>query len=390
MRTAMKTPFVFGKIAKNENFADREQETDRLVKNFDSLINTIIISPRRWGKSSLVEKAASIAGANGYNLRICRIDLFSVRNEEQFYELLAMAVLKSASSKWQESVDAAKRFLVRLVPRIVLSADLTNEFSLNFDWKELKSDPREVLDLAEKVASEKGIRMVICIDEFQNISGFDDPLFFQKRLRSHWQEHQNVSYCLYGSKRHMLLDVFTNPSMPFYKFGDLIFLEKIDTGSWIDFISERFSATGKTISGAQAEQIARLADNHPYYVQQLSQQVWLRTEKECDDIIVGEAHQSLIEQLSLLFASITETLSNSQINFLKAVLAGETALSSAEVIEKYRLMSSSNVTRARNALIEKEILDNNAGILSFQDPMYRSWLKTTLFGPYPSTLHRLP
>ena len=376
----METPFIFGKIARNENFTDREKETGRLVTNFDSLINTIIISPRRWGKSSLVEKAASVACANRDTLRICRIDLFSVRNEEQFYELLAMAVLKSASSKWQESVDAAKRFLVRLVPKIVLNADVTNEFSLNFDWKELRNDPREVLDLAEKVASEKGFRMVICIDEFQNIAGFGDPLFFQKRLRSHWQEHQNVSYCLYGSKRHMMLDVFTNPSMPFYKFGDMIFLEKIDTASWIGFISERFSATGKIISGKLAELIVRLADNHPYYVQQLSQQVWLRTENECNDVIVEQAHQSLVEQLSLLFATITETLSNSQISFLEAVVAGETALSSSDVINKYHLNSSANVTRSRNALIEKEILDNNAGTVSFQDPMYYFWLKTSYFG----------
>jgi AAA+ ATPase superfamily predicted ATPase len=235
-RILMETPFVFGKIAKNENFTDREKETAHLVANFSSLINTIIISPRRWGKSSLVEKSAGIACASDKSLRICRIDLFSVRNEEQFYELLAMAVLRSASSRWQESVESAKRFLVRLVPKIVLNADLQNEFSLNFDWKELRKDPQEVLDLAEKIASERRLKLVVCIDEFQNISGFDDPLFFQKRLRSHWQEHQNVSYCLYGSKRHMLLDVFSNPSMPFYKFGDLMFLEKIDTASWIKFI----------------------------------------------------------------------------------------------------------------------------------------------------------
>ena len=167
--------------------------------------------------------------------------------------------------------------------------------------------------------------------------------------------------------------------MPFYKFGDLIFLEKIDTASWIEFISERFSATGKTISNNQAEKIVGLADNHPYYVQQLAQQVWLRTENECNDKIVEQAHQSLVEQLSLLFATITETLSNSQINFLEAIVAGETALSSLEVIEKYRLNSSSNVTRSRKALIDKEILDNNAGTVSFQDPMYYFWLKTSFF-----------
>jgi hypothetical protein len=379
MNTAMDTPFIFGKIAKNENFTDREQETKRLVSNFTSLINTIIISPRRWGKSSLVAKAAEEASFANSSLRICIIDLFSVRNEEQFYLNLAHSVLKSTSSKWEEAVDSTKRFFKQLVPKIVLNADLQNEFSLNFDWKELSQNPDEILDLAEKIATEKGMHIVICIDEFQNIAGFDNPLFIQKRLRSHWQQHQNVSYCLYGSKRHMMLDVFTDPSMPFYKFGDLIFLEKIDTGSWTEFITERFLATGKFISGDQAKLIVKIADNHPYYVQQLSQQVWLRTVVQCSDETVHQAHISLIEQLSLLFASITDGLTANQINFMKAMVAGETALSSTDVLSRYHLNTSSNVTRSRQALVEKDILDNVAGILSFQDPMYRFWLEKDFF-----------
>lgn len=375
----METPFVFGKIAKNENFTDRETETAQLVTNFGSLINTIIISPRRWGKSSLVSKAAELALAQKSSLRICRIDLFNVRNEEEFYLLLAMAVLKSASSKWEEAVDWAKRFFRHLVPKIVLSSDLRNEFSLDFDWKDLRQNPDEILDLAEKIATEKGLRIVVCIDEFQNIAAFDNQLFFQKRLRSHWQQQQKVSYCLYGSKRHMLLDVFTNPSMPFYKFGEVLFLEKIDTLSWKKFIGERFSATGKSISGDLSELIVRLAENHPYYVQQLSQQVWLRTDDTCSDKIVHQAHMSLVEQLSLLFATITEALPSNQLNFLRALVAGETALSSSTVLAKYRLISSANVTRARKALTEKDILDNKAGVISFQDPMYRFWLENKFF-----------
>lgn len=375
----METPFVFGRIATDENFTDREKETGHLASNFKSLINTIIISPRRWGKSSLVEKAAGIAVKRNKSLRICRIDLFSIRIEEQFYEALAIAVLKSASTRWEEAVNSAKRFLRQIVPRIILNADPANEFTLSFDWNELKKNPDEILDLAEKVAGEKKLKMVVCIDEFQNIAGFDDPVFFQKRLRSHWQMHQDVSYCLYGSKRHMMLDVFTNPSMPFYKFGDLIFLQKIDTGSWIDFIGERFSSTGKSISREQSEQIVKIADNHPYYVQQLAQQVWLRSGGKCTEEDVRQSSGNLIEQLSLLFATITETLTVSQLNLLRALIAGEKALSSAEVISKYRLVSSANVNRSRKALIEKEILDNNAGVISFQDPIYQHWLATGFF-----------
>ena len=375
----METPFVFGRIAKDENFTDREKETVRLVANISSLINTVIISPRRWGKSSLVEKAAGIAVRKNKKLRVCMIDLFSIRREEEFYEALATVVLKASSSKWQEAVESAKKFLRQIVPRIVLNAVPGNEFSLSFDWNEIRKDPDEILDLAEKIAIEKGMKIMVCIDEFQNIAEFDDPLFFQKRLRSHWQKHQNVSYCLYGSKRHMMLEVFTGTSMPFYKFGDMIFLEKIDTESWIDFIVERFSSTGKLISADQAGQIVRMTDNHPYYVQQLSQQVWLRTSSKCDDVIVQQAHISLTGQLSLLFATITEALTATQINFLKALISGETALSSAGVMTKYRLVSSAHVSRSRKALIEKDILDDRAGVISFQDPFYRFWLERYFF-----------
>lgn len=375
----METPFVFGRIARDENFTDREKETNHLLRNFNSMINTIIISPRRWGKSSLVEKSSEIASSKNRKLRICKIDLFSIRGEEQFYESLATSVLKSASSKWEESVDAAKRFLRQVVPKIILNADQGNEFSLSFDWNEIRKNPDEILDLPEKLAAEKDIKIVVCIDEFQNIEEFDDPVFFQKRLRSHWQKHQNVSYCLYGSRRHMMSNVFTNPSMPFYKFGDMIFLEKIDTGSWIDFIRERFVSTGKSITENQAEQIVRLADKHPYYVQQLAQQVWLRTRRKCMEETTNQAFNNIIAQLSLLFATITETLTSSQINLLRAMIAGEKSLSSSEVISKYHLRSSANVNRSRKSLIDKDILDNNAGVISFQDPMYRFWLKKEFF-----------
>lgn len=375
----MNAPFVFGKIAKSDNFTDREKETALLVSNFNSLINTIIISPRRWGKSSLVAKAADIATAQNEKLKICKVDLFNVRNEEHFYELLAMNILKATSTKWEESIDSVKKFFTRIVPKIVLSGDTQNEISLDFDWSEIRRNPDEILDLAERIAVDKGIRIVLCVDEFQNIAEFDDPLYFQKKLRSHWQQHQSVSYCLYGSKRHMMLDVFTNSSMPFYKFGDLLFLEKIDTPSWITFITEQFSKTGKFITDEQARLIVQLADNHPYYVQQLAQQVWLRTSDTCTKDIVRQAHITIIEQLSLLFVTITESLTNNQIKFLKAMIAGETSLSSSDVISKYRLGSSGNVTRSRKSLIEKDILDNKANKVSFQDPMYYYWLKYQYF-----------
>ncbi len=376
----METPFIFGKIATEKNFTDREQETAYLVANFTSLINTIIISPRRWGKSSLVNKASKSAMAKDSKMRICHIDLFNVRNEEHFYALLAQKVIAATSSKWDEAIENTKRFFSHLVPKITLGTDPTNEVSINFDWEEVKQNPDEVLDLAEHIAKEKGLKIVICIDEFQNIAEFDDPDYFQKKLRSHWQQHQHVAYCLYGSKRHMMLEVFTDTSKPFYKFGNLMFLNKIETPHLVEFFNSRFADTGKRITDEASRLIATLVDNHPYYAQQLAQLSWLRTKKKCTEEIVREAHTALVEQLSLLFVTITETLTNQQLNYLKALIAGEKAISSTETMHRYNISSPTSIVRSKAALLKNDILDNKAGEYSFQDPIYAHWLKTQYFG----------
>ncbi|MCQ2116999.1 MAG: ATP-binding protein [Bacteroidales bacterium] len=375
----METPFVFGKIATDRNFTDRETETLCLVQNFTSLSNTIIISPRRWGKSSLVNKAAELAAKQDCQLRICTIDLFNVRNEEQFYSILAQKVISSTSTRFEEAVASAKKFFSRLVPKISIGTDPTNEVSIDFDWEEIKRNPDEALELAENIAREKGLKIVVCIDEFQNIAEFTDADYFQKKLRSHWQKHQHVAYCLYGSKRHMMMEVFTNPSKPFYKFGNIMFLNKIDSKYLVAFINERFADTGRQITHSASELIVELTDKHPYYVQQLAQLSWLRTQDICSVETVQEAFNSLVNQLSLLFVTITETLTTQQLNYLRALIAGEKSISSTETMHKYHISSTTSIARSRLALVKNDILDFHSGKYSFQDPVYAHWLKTQYF-----------
>ena len=371
----MEAPFIFGRIATDENFTDREKETEHLVNNFESLINTVIISPRRWGKSSLVHRAADIAMRADKNIRICTIDLFNVKTEEQFYTVLARNLIQGTSSRWEEAVENAKKFFSRLVPKISVGAGPGNEISIDFDWEEMKSNPDEILDLSERIAEAKGVKIVVCIDEFQNIAEFEDPLFFQRRLRAHWQRHKKVSYCLYGSKRHMMMEVFTDSSMPFYKFGDIFFLNKIDTEHFIPFITERFSSTGKSITEDASRNIVSLADNHPYYVQQLSQLAWLRTSGQCDVETVVKAHLSLVEQLSLLFSNLMETLTFQQTCYLHALIAGEKSITSAETMYRYHISSATAASRSLKTLIKKDILDSTSGEISFQDPIFEYWLR---------------
>jgi AAA+ ATPase superfamily predicted ATPase len=373
------TPFVFGRIASSPNFTDREKEVAVLKTNFRSMVNTIIISPRRWGKSSLVAKVTEQLALEEPQLRICSIDLFNVRTEEDFYITLAREVLKATATKWEESVTNARSFLSRLIPRISFSPDEQSEISFGIGWDELKKNPEEILDLADAIAKAKGFQMVLCIDEFQNIAEFEHPVAFQRKLRAHWQRHNHVAYCLFGSKRHMLLDVFSSSSMPFYKFGHLMFLQKIATAGWIPFIQERFKSTEKEISEQDSTLITQLADNHPYYVQQLAQQAWFRTGKSCSQKIVEEAHETLVNQLSLLFTGTIETMPLTQLGFLKAVLAGEKQLSAQKTLVKYKLGTSGNVSRLKKSLFDKEIIDVEKETIVFQDPIFAFWLKNYYF-----------
>ena len=304
------------------------------------------------------------------------VDLFNVKTEEQFYTVFAKSILQGTANKWEEVVENAKRFFSHLVPKISIGTVPQNEISFDFDWVEMKKNPDEILDLPERIAKEKGLKLMVCIDEFQNIAEFDDPLFFQRRLRAHWQKHQKASYCLYGSKRHMMLEVFTDSSMPFYKFGDLFFLNKIDEEHLFAFIKERFSATGKSIADEACRKIISLADSHPYYVQQLSQLAWLRSGGKCSEDVVVRAHESLVEQLSLLFTALMETLTFQQSCYLHAVIAGEKSITSAETMHRYHISSATAASRSLKTLIMKDILDSKNGVVSLQDPIFAYWLRT--------------
>ena len=375
----MKTPFTFGRLVLEPDFTNRISESKRLISNFSSSVNTILISPRRWGKSSLVAKTVNQIQKKSKKIVFCMIDLNNIRSEDQFYKLLATKVLQQSSSKMDVILENAKLFLGRFIPNISFSPNPETDIKLSLDWNEVKKDPNNILDLAENIAIKTKKKIIICIDEFQNISKFEYPVDFQKKLRAHWQLHQNVTYCLYGSKRHMLMEVFSSPSMPFYKFGDIIFLEKIKESDWIEFITKRFIDTGKSIDNENAADIAKHCENHPYYVQQLAQQVWLRTIKSCRSEIILEAFDDLVLQLSMLFQILTDNLSMKQINFLNALVNKEEKITSQNTLRKYKLGTSANVIKMRRTLHDREIIDVIEKKIEFMDPLYKYWLKNYYF-----------
>ena len=370
----MENPFLFGKMVEGDSFTDREKETARLLSNFNNGINTILISPRRWGKSSLVKKAGELSKTA--KTKVVYLDVFAIRTELDFYQEFARAVIKASSSKWEDWVELVKLSFKQIVPKIIMEADPMNTFSISFDWLDIEKNAHEILNLPERIAQNKNIRFVVCIDEFQNISTFQQPLAFQKQLRSIWQQHQSVCYCLYGCKFHMMQELFERQSMPFFRFGDLIHLDKISEEDWTKYISYQFQQTKKQIEIELTHKIVRSVKRHSYYVQQLSHLVWGRTENAVTADIIAEALDDMLNQNAILYQRDTENLSATQFNFLKAIAAGETTkLSSSAILQKYRLGTSANITKIKAQLLNKEIIDIRKKEVSFIDPVYELWFK---------------
>ena len=367
-------PFIFGVATSGDNFTDREKETARLLSNFQHGVNTVLISPLRWGKTSLVQKVCRLTQSD--KLKIVYLDIFSCRSDGDFYNAFAAAVLKQTSSKWDEWVENAKLFLSRISPRISLGPDPMSDFSISLELNPKSDDIDEILQLPEKIAQKKGINIVVCIDEFQQIAEFKDSKMFQKRLRSVWQLQKSVSYCLFGSKMHLMNELFEKRNLPFYKFGDAVYLPKISTSDWVEYICGRFEATGKHISKELAEKICRTVDNHSSYVQQLAWLVWIQTKEVATDQNFEDAFQDIVDQNTPLFEKQTESLTTYQMNFLRAIVNGvHKEFTTQEVLQKYQLGSSANVSTVKRALIKKELIETEKQQVIIPDPVMRIWLK---------------
>ena len=373
------SPFIYGTTVSLHSFTNRENESAKLQSNLLNGINTTIISPRRWGKSSLVEKVIVDINRKDKKAKTVIIDLFSVGSEEEFLEYFAREVIKASSSKWQDWMISGKEFFKKLIPKLSLGIDPTTDFSLSFDWQDLKKNSDEILNLPETIAKKKGIKFIVCLDEFQNLSLFNDYLIFEKKLRACWQRHKSVTYCLYGSKRHMMTDIFNNPSKPFYRFGDIMLLQKIETPKWVSFICDGFASTGKQIDQKTAELIPVAMKNHSWYVQQLAHYTWNVTHRKASKTEINIALNELINANTPLYQKETESIGNTQLNLLKAVAKGETQFMSASVMNKHQLGTPRNVSKNRTLLINNDIIHEVQGKFEFVDPAFELWFNKQFF-----------
>ncbi len=369
----MKAPFQYGTLATRENFVDRVEDRAQLKNFLSSHINVMLVSPRRWGKSSLVKVALDELMEEDEAVRVCFIDAFSIGSEAEFYRTFASQVIACASNKLERRIQDAKKFLTGVVPQLVIKDDVTNFLAFDVKYVPQEQDKMDILRLPETLAKAKNIKMIVCIDEFQQLANLPEYKNMEGKMRSAWQQQEHVSYCLYGSKRHMMLDIFNNSNSPFYRFGQLLFLNKIPKEEWMPFIINNFEKSGKHISEEFASLICDTTECHSWYLQQCCYFVWNATTADVTEQSYNYGLKQMINTNSPMFLNDTENLAASQIEMLRAIKDGMQQLSSEEARAKYHLGNPNTISKNKRILQNKDIVELHNGRLVFIDPIYRLW-----------------
>lgn len=370
----MNKSFVYGISVKGNNFTDRVKETQRLKMNFENGQNVILISPRRMGKTSLVRHVQDVV--DSAIVQTVYIDIYDCRSEYDFYNKFATAIMKQTANKMEMVLENIKQFLVRLTPKISFQPDPVSDYSISLGITPKDYSPEEILALPEQVALKIGKHIVICIDEFQQIGEWNDSLLVQKRMRGVWQHQEHVSYCLFGSKQHMMTNLFQNKRMPFYQFGEPNYLQPISTADWTPFIQSKFQEKGLDISEHYVARICEIVQNQSSYVQQLAWNVMLNTHEIVTDIEIDLGVNDLLAQSTPLFMEQMNSLSTYQLNFLHAIIDGQhNQFTSQEVLKKYNLGTKSNIQKIQKVLIEKDFIEKRIDGVYISDPILQLWLQ---------------
>ena len=369
----MEFPFAYGQIVTGSQFIDRKKELSRLKTNINHGIHTVLISPRGWGKSTLMNNLAKKLSKDK-NLKFVFIDLLGQADELDFFREYSKEVLKTAISGLENPEILEKKSLRSLQQSITIENVTTGEFNISMEWEDLEKNYDRILDLPEKLAKKKR-KYIICIKEFQRIEKFKNNVKLQSWLKSVWQHHKHVIYLLCGSSRAIMEKIFLSQSNPFFNFAEIMYLSKIKKKYFSEYIISTFEKSGKIIPKDRADKMIDMAGKVPYFVQQLAQLVWMRSSEMVIESDIQSAVKEIVSQNGIWYLREVERMTPPQFNYLKAVVNKEQNLSGQEVLKKYRLGSSANVAKIKKVMEEREILDYRRQYPEFIDPFFRLWIE---------------
>lgn len=381
----MDSPFLYNKYVTGQHFIGRKEDCTILGNLLAQSENVVIWEPFGTGKKSLVHQVFTKMKVDGERFTVGEMTALDIRDGESFVKRLGAAVIRLVASTPDEYERVVTKYLegTHFVFDRKAFADWDTILSTNWDLDE--NDLKAVLRLPYILSAERGERMHLIVDEFQNVDLADDGERIFKLMEevidgARAEGIRLFSYIFIGSQVNAMADIFIKRHF-FYRRATRLKLSKVDEREIVEHIIKGFLASGKVIDRDLISGACRLFKCNLFYINHFT--------SVCDSLSKGYIMEPvLLEALATVmainrgrFISMMNDLTTFQVSLLKAIIDGYSKFSTAEVIRKYSLNSSANVRRLKDALMKKEILtfvgeDAKPVIL---DPLFEYWLRNYYF-----------
>jgi hypothetical protein len=379
-----RNPFNFGDLALDAGFADRRQELAELITDIRNGQNVVVFAPRRYGKSSLVWRAAQNLVASREVL-VAQVDLMLTATKEQLAAALAKAIYDEIATplfRVRERVAQVASGL-RIAPVVTVdpqTGDLSFSFRAAHERADIDATLETLFELPAKLAAARGKRVAIVFDEFQEILSLDSRL--PSMMRSIFQTQPDVAHVYLGSKRSLMRRLFNDKNEPFWRSAKQVELGLIPATEFAPFLVERFEGTNRRLPSGIADGLLAWTDGHPYATQELAYALWDETARgrSANEEALARALDAVLRSENAHFALVWERASQVQRLVLQALaLEPTTSLTAAEYRNRHGLPGTSSVARAVEALVEDEVLRQQApGSYLIAEPFLAEWLRRRL------------
>ena len=376
----MTNPFVYGEVVPREAFANRAVELDRLVTDLGTGQKVFLISPRRYGKSSLVRQALAALAKRG--ALTVEVTVSSYSSYVAFLEGYARAIA-AVESKWERARSWLTEVITSTRPEIRYDAKDTGPGRLSVAFpavqtaRDVSRLANEVFELPGRLAAHRKRSVVVALDEFQAVDGFNGGSV-EHALRAAAQHQREVGYVFAGSEPS-LMEKMIGPRRPFYKAGPVMRLQKISADEFAEWIEVRFSKSGVRPEAGLGAAIVDLAGNLPYDVQRLAHETWDdaraagRRKVELDDL--HETLGRLLAEQDTMFEAIWQRLTLAQRGVLRAVvLQGGRELLASDTRARHRLGGASSIQTSLAGLLKQDLVMREGSRYFVIDSLLREWV----------------
>jgi hypothetical protein len=382
-------PFVYGEVVPAAAFVNRVDELDRLVRDLAAAQKVFLISPRRYGKSSLIRHALSAMtrrGAIAVEMTVSSFSSYVGFLEGYARALVAAETRWDRTRNWLHEAIRSARAEVRYTPDATLQSPGTGALSVSFPGVRTERDvirlAQEVFALPGRLAETRKRKVVVALDEFQAIAGFDGGSV-EHAMRAAVQHQRDVGYVFAGSEPS-LMERMLGPRRPFYKAGPVMRLEKIPAEEFAAFIDAAFARSGMKPEPGLGAAIVDLAGNLPYDVQRLAHETWDEVRgRNRRRVTLDELHgalKRLLAEQQTMFEALWQRMTLAQRAVLRAVVLAEgRELLSADVRARYRLGGASTVQASLAALVRDDVIAREGDRYVVVDSLLREWVARQTF-----------